>query len=56
MIYLFTVLSSGRIKRLDEVSCVTEEECIARGARYHGQHRKPHVSEGLRWKPAVSDA
>ena len=54
-VYLFSVLASGRVKALDEVGGMTEEEGVASGAADHGEHSEPHVRQRLRWETAVAD-
>ena len=51
--YLFPVLSSAAVQTLDEVGGVAQEHGVAGGPGDHGEHGEPHVSEGLRRKPAI---
>lgn len=50
-----SVLSPGRVQRLDEVGGVAEEERVAGGAADHGQHGQPHVREWLGREATVPD-
>ena len=53
--HLLSVLSPGGVEALDEVGCVAQEHGVAGGATDHTQHGQPHVSQGLRGKPAIPD-
>ena len=53
--HLLPVLSPGGVEALYEVGGVAQEHGVAGGATDHAQHGQPHVSQGLRGKPAVSD-
>ena len=46
--YLFSILSSGRIQTLDEISCMSKEHCITGSTTYHWQHCQPQISHTLR--------
>lgn len=54
--YLFSVLSPGRVQALDEIGGVAQEEGVARRSGYHGEHRQPHVGQRLGWKTTVTYA
>ena len=46
--HLFSILSSGRIQTLDEISCMSKEHCITGSTTYHWQHCQPQISHTLR--------
>ena len=45
------VLTSRGIKRLYEVSSMSEEHGVAGRPTHHAQHRQPHVRQRLRGEP-----
>ena len=46
-------MSPAAVKTLDEIGGVAQEHGVAGGPRYHGEHGKPHISEGLGRKPSI---
>jgi hypothetical protein len=55
IVYLFTILPSGRIQALDEICSMSKEHCVAGSTTDHGQHCEPHICQTLGWKPTIPD-
>lgn len=54
-LYLLAILSSRRVKRLNEICRVSKKKSVTRRTADHAEHSQPHVGQGLRRKSAVSD-
>lgn len=54
--YLFLVLPSGRVQRLDECRCVADKHGVAGGSYDHTEHGQPDVRHALGGLSSISNA
>lgn len=53
---LFSILSARWVQALDQIGCMSQEQCVTCSSTYHWKHGQPHVGQRLRRKPPVTDA